>query len=191
VSVDHQRLRTVRWRRVDGSGTEECRLSWAEGRPQIEGSVLVAIDGVSWRIEYTVDCDVRWQTHEVIVRATGDGSSRSITLRADRRGHWWVDDRGRADLDGCLDVDLSFTPSTNTLPIRRLELPMNQAADVCAAWVRFPELTVERLAQRYTRIGDGRYLYESRSGAFQAELLVDEDGVVRSYPGGWEQVEGG
>jgi uncharacterized protein len=81
-----------------------------------------------------------------------------------------------------VDVDLNVTPATNTLSLRRLNLEVGASAEVVAAWVRFPELTVEPLWQRYTRIAEDRYGYES-DGGFTSELRVDELGLVVSYKG--------
>lgn len=89
---------------------------------------------------------------------------------------------------GCLDVDLAFTPATNILPLRRLRLAVGESREMTAAWVRFPELSVEPLAQRYTRLDERRVRYASRGGAFTAELEVDELGLVVRYPPLWERV---
>jgi uncharacterized protein len=59
---------------------------------------------------------------------------------------------------------------------------------VTAAWVRFPELTIEPLPQRYIRLADRRYHYESAGGAFIAEIEVDDLGIVTTYEGGWQRV---
>ncbi len=91
-------------------------------------------------------------------------------------------------IEGLVDVDLGFTPATNTLPIRRLTRAVGEAVDVTAAWVRFPELTVEPLPQRYVRLDERRYRYASSGGAFVAELEVDDLGLVVRYEGGWERV---
>jgi hypothetical protein len=88
-------------------------------------------------------------------------------------------------VQGCLDVDLGFSPSTNLLPIRRLKLEIGARADVRAAWVRFPELTLELLEQSYTRLTEHTYLYESAGGEFKRELTVNADGFVVEYPGLW------
>ncbi len=87
-----------------------------------------------------------------------------------------------------MDVDISVTPSTNTLPIRRLALAVGEGRDVTAAWVRLPQLIVEPLPQRYVRIADRQYRYESRGGAFTAALDIDELGLVTQYPPAWAQV---
>jgi hypothetical protein len=89
---------------------------------------------------------------------------------------------------GCLDVDLAFTPATNILPLRRLGLAVGESREVTAAWIRFPDLSVEPLPQRYTRLDERRVRYESRGGAFTAELEVDELGLVVRYPPLWERV---
>jgi len=89
---------------------------------------------------------------------------------------------------GCLDVDLAFTPATNILPLRRLGLAVGESREMIAAWVRFPDLSIEPLAQRYTRLDERRVRYESRGGAFTAELEVDELGLVVRYPPLWERV---
>jgi uncharacterized protein len=89
---------------------------------------------------------------------------------------------------GCLDVDLAFTPATNILPLRRLALAVGESREMTAAWVRFPDLSVEPLPQRYTRLDERRVRYESRGGAFTAELEVDELDLVVRYPPLWERV---
>ena len=92
---------------------------------------------------------------------------------------------------GCLDVDLAFTPATNILPLRRLGLAVGESREMTAAWVRFPDLSVEPLAQRYTRLDERRVRYESRGGSFTADLEVDELGLVVRYPPLWERVAAG
>ena len=83
-------------------------------------------------------------------------------------------------LDGCHDVDLGWTPATNTVPIRRLGLEVGETASITAAWVRFPELDVVASEQRYTRLGNDRWQY--RSGDYDYELVTDETtGLVLSY----------
>jgi hypothetical protein len=59
--------------------------------------------------------------------------------------------------------------------------------DLSAAWVRFPELTLQPLPQEYLRLGDCKYRYSSRGGAFVAELLVDEHDLVLDYEGFWQR----
>jgi hypothetical protein len=111
----------------------------------------------------------------------------SLQLAVDEQQRWQLNGRDMAALAGCVDVDLGFSPSTNSLPIRRLKLAVGESAEVAAAWLRFPSLEFRRLDQRYTRLAERRYRYESEGG-FVAELEVDEAGLVVDYPGGWRRV---
>jgi hypothetical protein len=56
---------------------------------------------------------------------------------------------------------------------------------VSAAWVRFPDFTLERLEQTYTRLTENSYRYESGGGKFRCDLKVDASGLVLDYPGLW------
>lgn len=89
----------------------------------------------------------------------------------------------RADLAAAREVDISATPLTNTLPIRRLRLAVGDAADIITAYISVPELAVSPHPQRYTRIGPREYLYESRDSDFRRVVTVDDDGIVLDYPG--------
>ena len=86
----------------------------------------------------------------------------------------------------CVDVDLSFTPATNTLPIRRLDLDVGKEAEVHVAWLVWPELSVQRVDQRYARIANDRYRYTQDD--FEAELTIDEQGLVLEYEGLWRAI---
>ena len=90
------------------------------------------------------------------------------------------------ELDGCIDADLEWSPSTNTLPIRRLGLAVGESRAVTAAWLRFPSLQVQRIDQSYERLAENRYRY--RSGLFTADLAVDDDGIVLQYGVNWKAV---
>jgi hypothetical protein len=105
---------------------------------------------------------------------------RRIELRSDRIGHWEVNGSAAPHLDGCGDVDLGWTPATNTVPIRRLDLEIGDTATIVASWVRFPELDVIANEQQYTRLAPDRWRY--RSGDYDFELVTDAaSGMVLAY----------
>jgi hypothetical protein len=168
---------------------EVCRIIEDESGIRLEGAVLLVHDGGPWRIEYVIRCDRGWVTREVDLHATGS-TAHEVSMRVDESGRWWVNGAVRDDLQLCTDVDLGFTPSTNTLPIRRVHLELDRSATIQAAWVEFPSFSVQRVAQRYTRVGDVAYRYENLPTGFQADIAVDSMGLVTAYPPGWERVGG-
>ena len=168
-----------RWRRLDVPGVEDFR---EDGRA-FEGEVTM--DGPpAWQASYRILFDDSWATVRVEASVRDAGGTRILAIRRERSGLWFDGDREIESCRGALDVDLGLTPSTNTSAIRRLALAVGAHADLTAAWVRFPELTVEPLPQRYTRLGDRAYLYESlREGVvvFRAHLDLDATGLVERY----------
>ncbi len=111
-----------------------------------------------------------------------------IAVNPDHR--WLLNGIEQPQVAGCIDVDLNFSPSTNLLPIRRLQLRAGEDARVNAAWLRFPSFELERLSQVYRRLDESTYKYESSTG-FVAELQVNEAGFVTNYAGLWELEKGG
>jgi uncharacterized protein len=150
--------------------------------------VLTSEEGKPLRLEYMVLCDESWVTRSVRLSLTHGAASRELTLVADDQRRWWNEGEELSAVAGCVDIDISLSPSTNTLPIRRLSLSRGEAADVTAAWVRLPELRLEPLTQCYDRTGDRLYRYSSGGGAFTADIEVDELGLVVRYPPAWERV---
>jgi hypothetical protein len=172
--------RRVAWRRSDEvEADEHCTLSIRDGGLSLVGTVLGAEDGSPVRVEYRVLADRSGLTTAAHVRDIRGFATRTIVLERDAKERWTVDGSVVRSLKGCTDVDLGCSPSTNTLPIRRLRLGIGASQTIKAAWVRFPELTVDKAAQTYTRLDEFTYRYES--GTFAAELTVDDDGLVTAY----------
>ena len=175
------------WRRLDRPGHEAARLVFHAPFWQLTGTAVFADAGVPCRVEYQVSCDPGWRTLAAQLSGWIGGQRLVCGISADGRRRWRLDGREVAEVEGCVDLDLSFSPATNLLPIRRLALTVGDAAPVRAAWLRFPECRLEPLEQRYERLDSERYRYESGSGAevFRAELRVAPSGFVVEYPGLW------
>jgi hypothetical protein len=153
--------------------------------PEADGIVLGVENGAAFRLHYKVRCDSRWRVRRVEINFV-DGR-QGLSLSADGEGRWF-DASGAAvpALDGCVDVDITATPLTNTLPIRRLALKQGESADIEVAYITIPELRVTPDDQRYTCLktdaAGGRYRFEQLSSGFTAILQVDADGLVEDYP---------
>jgi uncharacterized protein len=177
--------RRVAWRRSDEVEVDEhATVTIRSTGLSLVGTVLGAEGGVPVRIEYRVMTDGSGTTTATHVRDLRGFEQRALTLERSAKGIWKVNGTVERKLKGCPDVDLGCSPSTNTLPIRRLRLAVGGSQKIQAAWVRFPELTVEKSVQTYTRLDEYTYRYES--GSFSAELMVDDDGLVASY-GVWRR----
>ena len=182
-------VRTGLWKRQNAPGLERFELLSGSDQNLLRGTILAVHEGVPAEAQYQIWSDSTWQTKraEILVRCAGD--ERNLRITADQ-GRWYANDQLIDEATGSIDIDLGWTPSTNTLPIRRLNLPIGAASGVItAAWVRFPDLRLQPLPQEYTRINDRQYLYTSNGGSFRANLLVDEDAVVVDYENVWIRID--
>ncbi len=137
------------------------------------------------RLDYQVVSDMAWRTLSASVKGWLGNTVVSIQIRADSTQRSWLNEVEQPEVKGCIDLDLNFSPSTNLLPIRRLELAVGGIADVRAAWLRFPSFELEPLPQQYRRLGETAYRYESAGGQFVADLKVNRLDFVVDYPGLW------
>ena len=158
---------------------EHCTLAVRDSGLSLIGTVLGAEAGAPVRVEYRVLADGAGLTTAVHVRDLRGFDQRTLTVERSTKGVWTVNGVLVKTLKGCTDIDLGCSPSTNSLPIRRLRLAVGASSTIQAAWVRFPELEVVKAAQTYTRLDEFTYRYAS--GDFTAELTVDDDGLVAAY----------
>jgi hypothetical protein len=181
----------MRWRRLDVPGREEARIERIAEGWRLAGQLEAEEAGVRARLEYVIECERDWRTRRTVVAGAASGAPLRLEFAADGIGHWTLNGTQLPLVEGALDIDLGFTPATNLLPIRRLDLAVGQRADVRTTWVRFPELRVEALEQSYQRESDRVFRYDALVDGewFQARLDTDEFGRVLLYEGLW-QAEG-
>ena len=160
------------------SSAEHCVLHSSNEERQLRGLCVLPIADRPGHIEYCVNVDRRWATTSAHIRYRSYGRDAAIDV-AVRDAAWTIDGEHRADVDGCLDIDLGWTPSTNLLPIRRLGLAVGDSATIDTAWLRFPELTFERSTQTYTRTEP--YAWRYQSGPYDFHIDVNEIGLVTRY----------
>ncbi len=196
--------RSLCWRRVDSTGIEHALLDDRSGL-YARGTV-VGTDPVAYSGTYELLADQSWASMRLTVSVEGAGWLRSLKLeRAAGRWHVTAGEQGALDaalmreghpraelpgiedpgrLAGALDVDLGYSPLTNTLPIRRLGLShaaTGTAQTVAVAWVLMPSLVVVPAKQTYAVVSPDTIRYSS--GEFAADLSIDGDGYVTHYPG--------
>ena len=183
------RRNLYRWRRSDGLTLEVLRLDDIDGGPRARSWVIDA-SSRPFAVEYDWTLDASWRTVSLQVRLH-EQDIRTLTIERAGDASWRVDGAARDDLEGCHEVDLSITPFCNTLALRRFGPPPGGAGELTALYVECPALTCVPSRQRYERRGPVTFVYidlgEQRG--FEAELTVDEDGLVREYAGLFERIE--
>ncbi len=154
---------------------------------RLAGTAIFALDGQPCHLAYEVECDTTWHTRSAKVTGYIGRHVLALIIVAMPGDRWELNGRDQPEAAGCIDVDLNFTPATNLIAIRRLALDIGHASDAPAAWLRFPELKLERLEQQYHRVALDTYDYQAPRVGYAASLRVSDSGFVTHYPGLWEQ----
>ena len=129
----------VLWQASDG-GSEVCVLKRSGRGWLLTGTVLTHEAEQPIEIRYAVNGRLRLD-HHARRRAGCHRRERPARVGA-RLGALWSATTRPSEYRNCVDVDLSFTPATNTLPIRRLDLRVGDQAEVEVAWLTWPDLDV-------------------------------------------------
>jgi hypothetical protein len=176
------------WRRTDVEGLERLELV-IEPDGVSAMSTVICLEAGGFRLDHRWRLTPDWRAQSVVVEcwnARGHG-----ILRLERAGTGWqVDGAPRPDLEGAEEPDLSVTPFCNTFPIRRTPEIAGASLPLDTAFIDGPALTVTRSRQRYDRHGAKRLRYVDLglSRGFEADLVVDDDGLVLSYEHLFERV---
>ncbi len=170
----------ILWHCLLLSSSEHAFLLENDDGYQLQGVAALPLGELPCHIDYAVAVDRQWRPSQARATIATPSGARQIVLRSRHGDGWDVDGEPASHLDGCQDVDLGWTPATNTVPIRRLGLEVGQTVSITAAWVRFPELDVVASEQRYRRLAIDRWQYTS--GEYDYQLVTDPaTGLVLSY----------
>jgi hypothetical protein len=179
------------WKRLDHPGHDSCRLFKLPDGWRLSGAAVFRDENGPCHFLYDVFTDPAWKTRCAMVSGYLGRKPVALRIRSPEAGRWSVNGLRAKDVDGCIDIDLAFTPATNLIALRRLRLEVGQRAETTAAWLRFPEMRLARLFQRYRRTGRTEYRYEAPAENYAGTLLVQPSGAVILYPGFFEMVTSG
>ncbi len=180
---------SILWRRLDIPGHDAATFVERADGAEVRGMAVFHDEAGPTALHYRVCCDAAWRTIAAQVHGWCGTHPIELRIRRDRTGRWRLNGAACAVVAGCLDIDLSFTPATNLLPLRRLDLAVGHQAEVRSAWLAWPAATLTPLTQRYARQSATTYSYEAGlpgGDRFAGTLRVDPHGWVLDYPGLWQ-----
>ena len=185
--VGMQIVATMFWRRLDLPGHDACRLEKHGDGWQLDGaSVFRSENGQPARLDYRVHCDKAWHPKWGRVRGWIGSLAVDFAIAHGGNGGWTLNDQTVQGLAHCTDLDLGFTPATNLLALRRLNLKIGESAESPAAWLDLEDEGLSALVQSYERRSETEYWYQAARFDYEALLVVTADGFVTDYPKLWQ-----
>ncbi|VTU33445.1 putative glycolipid-binding domain-containing protein [Variovorax sp. RA8] len=182
-----QIVATMFWRRLDLPGHDACRLEKHGDGWQLDGAaVFRGENGQPARLDYRVHCDKAWHAKWGRVRGWIGSLPVDFAIARAANGEWSLNDQRVPGLAHCTDLDLGFTPATNLLPLRRLNLQVGESAEAPAAWLDLDNEDLSALAQHYERRSEAEYWYQSPRFDYEGLLVTVPEGFVTHYPTLWQ-----
>lgn len=169
------------WKPWNNPGVEHLNLDIDSNGVNASSHLLQSIRGNSIAAAYTLKCDARWRFRRLWLKVDNHGP-RSLELRRDLRGQWFLNGMLRADLQHCQQVMLSASPYTHTPALQRCALESGQSEQLAVAYIDLLSLKVEARLQRYHCLQQGaeQTLYRCEAeGHPSCELTVDRFALLQ------------
>jgi hypothetical protein len=180
---------SILWRRLDVPGHDAALLTKDTTDVELRGMAAFRDEDGPTALQYSMSCDAGWLTSRGRVYGWRGTQSVNLEIQRDGDGRWSLNGTPCPAVTGCMDLDLSFTPATNLLPLRRLALPVGHKTEIRSAWLEWPAAILQPLVQRYDRQSATTYHYEAdlpTGETFTSILHVNSFGWVLNYGGLWE-----
>jgi uncharacterized protein len=178
--------RSAIWRRLDVVGMDSCRIFPSSDGWCVDGAAVFNDGGIIASLSYSLRCAKDWSSKSAQV--SGWAGSRAIKLKLKKTAEegWLADGHLLEGMSELLDIDLGFTPASNTNAIRRLGLEVGEETETIAVWLDTEDWSIKPLRQVYRCLSRKNYGYSSPIHNYHADLEVDDFGIVVKYPGLWQ-----
>ena len=175
-----------RWRSIARpgfvNGLEQVQVDAVENNIIAASTVIGGKSSQPFGIFYSIICAADWAVRSFKIENT---KGHALTMNADGEGNWYNEDGTNApQFAGAIDIDLSGTPFTCTLPIRRMKQhKAGESERFKMLRISLDDLSVKIDKQQYTcLIPYKKYRRESRALRHEDEFFVDDNAIVHDYP---------
>lgn len=178
----------IAWEALEWQSTERTSFVPADGGYVVNSQLKGVVDSVAFDLAYTLRVDAQWRVRAISISSQAASDTKLVDLLADGNGNW-TDAAGQPlpQFRGCIDIDISLSPLTNTLPIRRLDFSGQPKQATTVVYISLPSGDLKPMHQWYTKHSDTVYTYEDENN-YTNTIAVDQNGLVVDYPGLFKRV---
>lgn len=172
----------VLWTGREYYSLENCLVNTTDKGADITSTIIGYYNRQIYKVEYHIETNQNWETVFFEINCRHQNQIQHIKFAGDGKGNWTSDGKQVNEFKGCIDVDIPLTPFTNTLPINRLKFKHNEERQIQVIYVDLLEREIKPVQQKYIRLSNTKYHYENVPNDFEADIQVDELGLVVDYP---------
>jgi hypothetical protein len=139
-------------------------------------------------VDYELGMSKDWVISNVNINACLGNVDHSFSLNHNGHGGWFNSGKEWKHLEGCIDLDITLTPFTNSLPINRLNPKLNRQIDIDVVYIDVLQFDINPQRQHYIQLDENTYRFSHDRDDFTADILVDGGKLVTRYPGLFERI---
>ncbi|WP_428657261.1 putative glycolipid-binding domain-containing protein [Runella sp.] len=174
--------KNILWTGIEYHSIENCVLTIKARQVLVNSTIVGLYKNIIYKVDYQIKTNQDWEAFFVKITAQLNADTKIRRFQSDGKGNWTVNGQLVEEYNGCLDIDISLTPFTNTLPINRLKLAQKEERTIQVLYVDVLGEQLKPVHQKYTRLSRTEYNYANIPKDFEATLTVDESGLVVNYP---------
>lgn len=182
---------TIVWKGLMYPSMECCCIAYGESGITVRGTVVGCDEGRPFNIDYAIDLQASWQIGSFSIQNNLSPQLDLQTFVTDDNGNWYNSADNTIVAAGCEAIDISLTPFTNTLSIRKLALQPGETGEIKVLYADIQACTLYATTQHYTRLTEDTYRFSTEDGSFMADITVDSDMTVTYYKQLFERVSCG
>ncbi|RAV99192.1 putative glycolipid-binding domain-containing protein [Pseudochryseolinea flava] len=172
----------ILWTGREYHSIEHCSLQSVEDGFEVSSTIVGYYQNTIYKVDYHLELNERWETLSIKINSSLKNVLTEYSFYSDGKGNWNDRDHSLDQFKGCVDIDIPLTPFTNTLPINRLELKDGEEAEIDVLYLDLLAQEVRAVKQKYKRSSNHVYHYENIPNDFDADIQVDDFGLVTDYP---------
>lgn len=161
------------WKRKDVDSLERLVLNKTVDAIYAVSSVISLASG-GLRVDHKWKLTKQWRTESLEVKKwNGDDFQRLILERSGRS--WSINGMPRMDLMDTAEPDISISPFSNSLPIRRMRADHAVSLELTACYVDVESMEVKPSKQRYDKVSSNTYRFFDRGLFYGHEAVIEVD----------------
>jgi len=161
---------------------ENCLVTISQDHVYVTSTVVGYHDGKPYQVNYRISANTRWEIRSFHITHRSGSKERDLDFFSVTPGIWTANGEPQPLLNGCLDIDISLTPFTNTLPVKRLPWHNGKTQIVDVIYFDLLDFNIKRAQQQYKQMSKNQFHYANLPNDFEALITVDDDGFVADYP---------
>lgn len=174
-------MKTLLWQGIAFQSMEYFTLKENGKGSKVSSKIIGCYQSKIYSVDYELIIDLDWNIQEFIIESEINSVKNKLTGRK-LQDEWEINNVINPDFKEFSFIDISLTPFTNTLPINNLKLSENNPKEIKVIYIDILSNLVKPVAQQYTKIGPYTYHYDNLQTDFTSDIVVDDHGLVVTYP---------